>query len=42
MTDLKEKNFEKAEKILEKGEAIMDEFKAFWYHNQDELGDLIL
>lgn len=42
MEVLKEKNFEKAEKILEKGEIVVEEFKKYWYHNQNELGDLIL
>ena len=40
--DLKDNKFEKAEKILEKGEVLVDEFKNYWYHNQDELGDFIL
>ena len=40
--DLKDNKFEKAEKILEKGEVLVDEFKNYWYQNQDELGDFIL
>lgn len=35
MIDLKDKSFEKAEKILEKGLILVDEFKIYWYHNQD-------
>ena len=39
--ELKNLNYQAAEKYLRAGEGMVEDFKKFWYHNQKELGDLL-